>query len=551
MAAEWAQARTPLLLLLAGWSAGPVTDHELGVWMQGLSRLLPLTTLHLRPLDAADTAAFVDDFAEDVDASFVQRLHTATAGHPFFLVETLKALLEQRVLALRPTEAGAPDVVLTERAQEWVADQEITLTERMHRLIRTRLARVGNNSRDLLTAAAVLGEDAHFEHLCAVADLREGEALRCLDDLLQRDLLREQTNGVGAERYTLPHGVIAGVVYGDAAVARRRIFHRRALTALSAAGHPSATLARHARAARLPEATLRHLLAAGEEALALHASEQAVDHFQHARTLLGIEHRLGRQARPDAGALWARDLRPEPAALERLYIGLGRARELAGDYEGALAAYGELQELAQARDDRHLELAALMARTTVYAAPTRYYDPQHVTVLTEQALPLARALEDRAAEAKIEWNLLLLRLFTGEAARAVEHGERSLTLARQEGLREQTAYALHDLVRAYLFTGRPEDAGAAGEEAQSLWRALDNRAMLADNLTSTTSILIFAEARLAEARARIDEALALSREIDNLWNQSYAYHILGTLHFLQGRLGQSTTANRRAVELGA
>ena len=528
----------PLLLLLAVRAEAlhplsTIGDAQIVNFLNALERDLTPTTIGLETLTQVETEQFLDALLVETSDRIVQWLFRETAGQPFYLVETLKDLRERGALAAAAGGAWRLHAAFSRLAGQTTGAHPAP--ERVRQLIISRLGRLSPLAFDLLAAGAVLAQGFSFDLLCQVAAADEGPGLRALDELLRSQLLRE-VDGKGSAAggpYLFAHDKIRDVVYTEAGDARRRIFHRRAIEVLAARDAPAATLAHHALAAGDREAAFRYSRAAGAQALAVYATQEAIAHYEKAKTL----------ARDRLASL-------ENAALEKLYLQLGRAYELAGDYEQALAAYDELQTLAQERGDRPLELAALMARTTVYAAPTQFYDPEHVAVLTEQALPLARELADYAAEAKILWNLMLLKLFTGELDDAVSHGEESLAIAREHDLRERMAYALHDLIRAYLFSGRPEDGIEAGLEAQALWRELGNKAMLADNLVSTSSALLFWRGDFESVLQRLEEAMAISREIDNLWNQSYVEHIRGSATFLMGQFGQAIDACEAAVRLG-
>ena len=527
----------PILLLLAVRSEAlhplaATSEAQVSDFLNALDHDLSLTTITLNALTQADTEQFLDALLAGAESEVARWLFRETAGQPFFLVETLKDLRERGSLATGSSGAWRLQTNLSEI--ERTGDTR-PVPERVRQVITSRLARLSPLARDLLAAGAVLAHGFSFHMLCQVAGAEEGPGLRALDELLRSQLLREvdgESHATGGP-YIFAHDKIRDVVYTEAGDARRRVFHRRALNVLAAGDSPAAKLARHALAAGKPEEAFRHSLAAGEEALALYATREAIAHYEKARAL--ASDRLSTL---------------ENTALKRLHLQLGRAYELAGEYQQALAAYDDLQTVARERDDRPLELAALMARTTVYAAPTQFYDPEHVAVLTQQALPLARELDDHAAQAKILWNLMLLKLFTGELDDAVSHGEESLAIAREYDLRERMAYALHELIRAYLFSGRPEDGIEAGLEAQELWRELGNKAMLADNLVSTASALFFWRGEFEAVLSRLEEALALSKEIDNLWNQSYAEHIRGTATFVMGRFGEAIRYCKAAVRLG-
>ncbi len=531
---RWQDEGARLLVLLSARSDAlhprPGTGSAaLGTFVSALEREIPLTRLELDALQAADVERFLSAFHVQHPPAFSAWLQDETGGQPFYLVETLQEMAAQDALP-------APGVAWQESASraEPFADRA---PRRVHHLLAGRMARLGVDAFDMLVAGAVLAQNFGFDLLCTVAGLDEDAGLHALDELLGRRLLRE-SGGPFTRRqagYTFAHDKIRHVAYAEAGDARRRVFHRRALEALTRAGAPAARLAHHALASRQRAPALAHSIAAGEQALSLYAAREAIAHFEQARSLL---------------AEGASSETVDEQQLERLHLRLGRAYELDGDYDAALATYDALQALARDGDDRSMELAALMARTTVYAAPTQHYDPQAVQLLTEQALPLAQALQDHAAEAKIRWNLMLLKLFTGELDDAVSQGEQARDIARRHHLAEIEAYAWHDLTRAYLFSGRPQEAIAAGAEAQSRWRALDNQAMLADNLI-TTATLDALRGRYADALSPLREAYALSKKIENKWNQSYAQHHLGLVHFELGRVQESIEAGKEAIALGS
>ena len=126
--------------------------------------------------------------------------------------------------------------------------------------------------------------------------------------------------------------MVRDVVYTEAGDARRRLFHRRALEVLTAAGAPAAVLAHHALAAGQPEAAFRHSLSASREALRISAAQEARAHLEQARDLA----RAGSPVQADFEA-YIRDL----------YAQLGRAYEQNGQPEQAAAIQAELERLTR------------------------------------------------------------------------------------------------------------------------------------------------------------------------------------------------------------
>ena len=75
------------------------------------------------------------------------------------------------------------------------------------------------------------------------------------------------------------------------------------------------------------------------------------------------------------------------------------------------------------------------------------YNPQRGRELSDEALALARQLQDHAAEAKILWHLGLLYGTNNDGEQAISFGEQSLALALEHHVTEQVAYTRNDLGR--------------------------------------------------------------------------------------------------------
>jgi tetratricopeptide (TPR) repeat protein len=126
----------------------------------------------------------------------------------------------------------------------------------------------------------------------------------------------------------------------------------------------------------------------------------------------------------------------------------------------------------------------------------------------------------------------------------VEYGERSLSLARELGPKEQLAFTLKDLAVVYVICGRFPDAHAILPEAISLWRELDNKPMLAEVLGGQAAQYL-ASGELDAAVRTGEESYALNQSIRNRFGLS----ITGSFScFAYKELGQMEMAIRRGRE---
>jgi DNA-binding SARP family transcriptional activator len=559
---RWAEEGAPVLLVMAARTETPEVRTRLTQRRAGFAHDLPMRRVVLGPLTEGDTVRLLRSLAfperegggEEIDrlARFGGWLHNETGGQPFFLSETLSALVEGGVL-VRQRDAGGWKVDVGEAPGDMVPPG-------VREAILARLARLGPGASILLWAAAVLGRPSDFEGLRSVAGMDEDEGLSALEAALASGLLREVTEDRtplgedGLETYACAHDKIRDVIYTEAGGARRRVYHRRALGLLEREGAPAAELARHALAAGLSGEAFRHLLGAGDEAMALFATSDAVEHYGSAKKLLGR----------------ARGPREPPAAeIEHVYANLGRAYELSGQWEKARATY--LSMLAASRDEREPALECAALNRLAILLVQRFGDIAAATDLLEEALEVAENSGDKAARAETEWNLAQMAIHGWEPDAAGAHAEKALELARQLGLEELAARSLDTLGISHNFAGRWEECVARTREAAALYArmgergagsvasqyllvgsppsvALHNRAMEAQCLATVT----VAEVNRGELAASVNAgraALKLGREINNEWTQALAATNLSQGLIEQGQLGEAIRTAQEGVRL--
>jgi DNA-binding SARP family transcriptional activator len=348
LARRWAESGTPALLLLSLRVVERAMLPGLAEWRTGMERAVPLTRLQLGPLTSEDILRLLhvlggkgdkdERRAEDLER-FGRWLFAETEGQPFYVMETLKVLLERGVLASRPNDHGGWTIDVTTAMENETVVRGF-FPPSVREVIVARLDRLTPNAFALLAAGAVLDQGITFEHLCRVASLAEQDGLPAVDEALRSHLLQESEREGGHmtdERYVFAHAMIRAVVYAEAGEARRSIFHRRALEALQEAAAPAAVLAYHALAAGLAEPAFHWSLAAGDEAMRVIAVRDAITFYEQARHLLAERvHGLGMETMLPA------------SEIEHLYTELGRAYELNTEWVKARAVYTAM--LAYARD---------------------------------------------------------------------------------------------------------------------------------------------------------------------------------------------------------
>jgi DNA-binding SARP family transcriptional activator len=154
--------------------------------------------------DVADLASHV--LGEAPPRQFVERLLQDTGGNPFFLLETLQAVLG---------ESGHPDLSTL---------IDLPLASSVHQLIHARLKALSAQAHEVLLAAAVQGSRFDIRILERVVDLPPEVLASALEELEHARLVQNGRRENDLE-YTFIHEKIRESLLLDLNVARSRLLH--------------------------------------------------------------------------------------------------------------------------------------------------------------------------------------------------------------------------------------------------------------------------------------------------------------------------------------
>ena len=223
-----------------------------------------LTRVTLRPMTRAEADEFLGPSFDPVIAS---SLYDESGGNPFYLEQLARGLGAETVPAVPgPSLVGqeVPSAVAESLAEE--------------------LAYLSPLARLVLRGAAVVGDPFEPELAAAAAATAERLVLEAVDELLQRDLVRQ--TGV-PRRFRFRHPLVRRAVYESSPGAWRLGAHERSSEALAARGASAIERAHHVeRFARQGDANAVRTLREAGEAAAERAPASAAIWFGGALRLL-------------------------------------------------------------------------------------------------------------------------------------------------------------------------------------------------------------------------------------------------------------------------
>jgi tetratricopeptide (TPR) repeat protein len=394
-------------------------------------------------------------------------------------------------------------------------------------LMLERLGSVGETAGQVLSAAAVIGRSFDLATVRQASGRSEEETVAAMEELMRRGIVREVPEAAGLSiTYDFVHGRMRDVAYEATSLGRRRLLHRRTAEALrldpSASGRDDraryALVAAHEqRAGRAAEAAESYLRAA-DQAEAVFANREAIDHLESAIALrqagaveayarIGeLRSRLGEYPAAIA-ALETSAAIADPATLPAIEIALARVHRRRGDLEAAAshvsAALGapDLTDAVRAR--ALVERCVVALRTgDLDAAEAAASATRLVAVRTEDPhlAGLAERLVGLVAQAR------------GDLVAAVEALDRSVALAADDPDPTASIAAGTALAIALAACGSVDAAVSTASRAIDACRHIGDRHLEAAVENHLADILN-AAGRHDESMAHLKLAVALFAEI--------------------------------------
>jgi DNA-binding CsgD family transcriptional regulator/tetratricopeptide (TPR) repeat protein len=465
-----------------------------------------LQTVVLTGLDLSETAQLLTHLSgNSCSDELVRQVHARTSGNPFFVTE---------VAHLQPSD---PDVI----------------PDNVRAVLQRRLSRLSETTIQLLTVGSVMGREFDFRLAAAIVlPARDAELLSGLDEALER-LIVEPMPAAGESWYRFRHALVRDAVYESVSPSRRAHWHAAVVELMeqrlgACVEEHAADLAYHtARAEALAGScrVVRYSRIAGERALAAHAFEEALRHFERAwrarnsvpcddeaaGILAGLGHaQAATTVRWNRQKAWANVRR----AIE-YYLETGEIQKaVAAVTHASLAAEGVtgvtdvIRRLLPSVREGSREAALLLAR----GAAAAYFETgsdQPAQQWFSRALSIALSQQDAALELRVLAQAISVDHFALRWDETLAKSRRVLELAGRVDELHSKAYASYRVAFVLTNTGRIEEANEQVQETLTVAEGLRDRGLLGDALY-IKALLAQLRGQWEEARAQTDRGLALA-----------------------------------------
>jgi class 3 adenylate cyclase/tetratricopeptide (TPR) repeat protein len=479
------------------------------------------TQLRLDPLSPASADEFLQALLGD-DASLEPLkllLIERTEGNPFFLEETVRTLVETRVLVGEPGAYRLAQALPT-----------IQVPATVQAVLGSRIDRLPSEEKRLLQTAAVIGTEVPLALLQAIADLPEATLHTALTHLQTSEFLYE-TRLFPEQVYTFKHALTHEVAYGSLLQERRRVLHARIVEALEALAADRLAdqvdrLAHHAYRGAVWDKALTYCRLAGARAMASSAMREAVLCFEQA--LEALQHIPESRDTKGQGLDLRFDLR---GALLTL-----------GEYGRIFDTLREAESLAEALDDpRRLGWVHGYMSTSFWIMKNL----DRALASGQRALALATSLGDVGLHAMANFCLALVSYSVGDYAQAIVAWRQNVEVLtgdlRPERFRSPALISA--LSRSWLAFSLAEVGAFAegrtqGEEAVRIAEAADHPYSLALACWGLGGLDLY-QGAFQKAMPFLDRGLELCR----IWNLPQIFPMLAvTMSPALARCGRITDA---------
>ena len=570
-------------------------DHPLTGLVHELGQSGQLSEFPIAPLSVEETAALAAQVAtRDYDPEFLSGLYQSTKGNPLFVVESVRASLEDQSSKSVPPP-------------------------RVQAVIAARLAQLSPPAYELAGLAATIGRPFSFDLLAKSTDWDEDSLSRALEELWQRRII----DGQGEAAYDYTHQLLRDVAYAELSPIRRRSLHRRVARALEELHGPdlesiSGWLAAHYDAAGMPEQAIRCYRAAAGVARQRFADTEAEELIRRALDLcrdfpenakrdaeeLGLLVTLGPSlvtthgySFPEVGEVYQRGLllarrsgdrkhlfsllsgswvfhvvggeleqsrRLGQNCVDEMRAGSVSELETAGHLLLGISLF-HLGQLAGSRE--HVEQAMPACGTpshpalALFAGPDiavscraylahlfwQFGDEEQSAVKNEEAVALAREMSHPFSLAIALDYAAMLNVFRQDAPHALALAEEASALCRKHGFAYYLAWA--EIIAGWATAANGDTAGGLAQ----LRDGLDALKATGAELRLPFYYGLLAEVcglagQMGDALAHVASGFAFQSKNGEVWSASELHRIHGDLLLHKGDTSEAEASYRRAVE---
>jgi len=490
-------------------------QHPLQGILQLLGREDRFERIELQRLTRGDVAEMLQRLypGHQWGEEFGALLYREAEGNPFFMVEILKLLTAEKVLAKK-------DDVWT----LGTAVDKISIPEKVYDVVMRRLSRLGQREREILELGAVEGDVFHSGTILRGLGLERMPLLKTLQFLEQ---VHHLIHSAGPQ-YHFDHSKIREILYESIPAELRTEYHtvvgQFLAESFGESEEHAGVIAHNLLQAGLKKEALPFLILSANAAARLFAHADAIRYLERAEQLL---HDLHPTHPPEESVRQLIEIRQKR----------GDQEYAAGRYRAALTSYETALELTRAAPDARREADLVRAIGRMHyllghpAEAQQSYDEAigRYTRLVEESRSQGDAPRLNSALREMG----KLHFFKGDLESAERYLREALVMAETRGDERLRAAALNNLSGIHYVRGDLEEALTCHRACFAIRERLGDDVGIAQS-HKNIGIIHYRLGESQEAEERLNQALALYRKAVDRRGEAVTLRHLGNLHYQEG-----------------
>jgi class 3 adenylate cyclase/tetratricopeptide (TPR) repeat protein len=475
---------------------------------------VPEINVRVNNLAEGDLAAFAEArTGGQLSGQLQQLLVEKTRGNPFFAQQMLLYFTDHDML--EQSDDGwrmRPDAL-----------HQSALPETISAMLIARIDRLSQRVKDVVKAAAVIGQEFELTILSAV---------------LKNDITKEVRHGEQRQiwallnelRYIFKHALLRDAAYEMQLHARLRELHRLTAEAMEETfaenlAERSTDIAYHYEKAEVEDKAIEYLEKAGDYAKEQYQNLQAIELYDRL-----LEHLDGNQ---------------EPVGLRiDISMKMGDVLELIGEWTRAAALYRELVIAAERAGDHHRTAHARRRLGRINWLQGEY--DEAMEDLTE-ALRICEELGDRPGISAAVGTMGVVHFNRGEYDRALECFGQDEAICRELGDRAGLSVAIGNMGLVYYDRGEYDRALECHREQEAICRELGDRLVLS-KANGNMGLVYYDRGEYDRALECYREQEAICRELGNRHGLSLAIGNTGNVYADRGEYDRALECYAQATE---
>ncbi len=460
--------------------------------------------IRLPRLDRDQTATLTSAvLGRPAPAQVVAAIQARSDGIPLHVEELLAAIGEDALLP-----------------QCSAAVQAAAVPDTLGDAVLSRAQRLSAGTREVASAAAVIGRSFDFDLLTAVTEAEPARVASALRELQEAYLILP---GADAVTFDFRHALIRDTLYADTDLHVRRRLHESVARSGAERGYRDAFVSAHFEQAQRGDLAYHHALRAAREATSISAHGEALE-------------------------LYRRTVRNLPAHLPaldqaELFAAVGDEAGATDDNVGAAQAYRTACELTTGAGD--VRAAAALVPRMVAVAHLLGDGLQARVGTLQTALDRLDGVADTDRErARLHAAMAAAHMLDRRLDDAITHGERSRAESQRIGDDEASLNTATTLGSVLVFAGRMEEGWQLLEGATARARDTDREVEAARGyrmIGSAASVLV----EYDRAGQWLIDGVRYAEKVE-LWN--HRHYMASHLAHVQWAAGQWDTATKNAEQ---